>query len=157
MLLKDADEKLTQRVEVRIAAAEAWLQHRHATENKTVMDVVRAVSKTLPLTTSQRFRTCPPTGGSHGIATGKLAVEWMSAVWDNKPVTSLRPSLSFGPPRSCSSATYAVYGRIPKPRSTRHSTLCGKSKTLTGVTTSQILDDDGDAAYDHWRGQRDGI
>ena len=69
-LLKDASDKLAHRVEVRLAAATAWFEHRHATEGEAVISVLRAVSKSAVLTAAQRFQVCPVCD-SFGIATGE--------------------------------------------------------------------------------------
>jgi hypothetical protein len=95
-LLKDASDKLAHRVEVRLAAAEAWLEHRYVTEGKAVMDVVRALSNSAILTHSERFRQCPVCG-SHSIAIGEHSVEYEPADWDKDTgeVTNVVPEVWF--------------------------------------------------------------
>lgn len=82
-LLKDASDKLAHRVEVRLAAAEARLEHRYATEGKAVIDLVRALSNSAVLTHSERFRQCPVCD-SQGIATGEHSVEFEPGDWDRE-------------------------------------------------------------------------
>lgn len=95
-LLKDANDKLAHRVEVRLAAADAWLEHRYATEGKAVLDVVRALSKSAVPPRSERFRQCPVCG-SQGIATGEHSVEYEPADWDKETgeVTDVAPEVWF--------------------------------------------------------------
>jgi len=95
-LLKEASDKLAHRVDVRLAAAEARLEHRYATEGKAVIDVVLAVSKSTVLTADQRFRSCPVCD-SFGIATGEHTVEWVPADWDKESgdVADIEPEVWF--------------------------------------------------------------
>jgi hypothetical protein len=95
-LLRDASNKLAHRVEVRIAAAAAMLERRYATEGEAVVSALRTLSKSAPLTISQRFRACPVCD-SHGIATGGHTVDWFPDDWDKETgeVTNARGEVWF--------------------------------------------------------------
>jgi hypothetical protein len=70
-------------VEVRLAAATAMLERRKAAEGDAVLGVLRAVSESVSLTTSQRLHRCPVCESS-GIATGDHGVEWVPTDWDKE-------------------------------------------------------------------------
>jgi hypothetical protein len=82
-LLKDASDKLAHRVQVRLAAAAAMLKHRYATDGEAVINMLRAVSESAPLTAAQRRRKCPVCD-SFGTATGEHTVDWDVADWDKE-------------------------------------------------------------------------
>ncbi len=82
-LLKDASNKVAHRVAVRLAAAEAMLERRLAVEGETVIQAMRALSKSQPLTGSQRFLVCPVCD-CHGVATGWHDVDWEPDDWDKE-------------------------------------------------------------------------
>jgi hypothetical protein len=83
VLIRDASDKVAQRVEVRLAAAEAWLEQRCATDGEALIEAARTLSSSAPLTDQQRFRTCPVCG-SAGIATGEHSVEYEPDDWDRE-------------------------------------------------------------------------
>jgi hypothetical protein len=95
-LLQDASDKLTQRYEVRRAAADAYLQQRYATEGEAVMKVVIGLSRSFVLADDQRFRECPICGAD-GVATGEHSVEYVPADWDKETgeVTNVAPEVWF--------------------------------------------------------------
>ena len=152
-LLKDASDKLAHRVEVRLAAADAWLEHRYATEGKAVLDVVRALSNSAVLTHSERFRQCPVCG-SQGIATGEHSVEYEPADWDKEAgeVTDVAPEVWF----SARSFRCNVCGL-------RLDSQAEMDKVFDPVWEIEDADwreyeslyDDEDDAYERWREERD--
>jgi hypothetical protein len=79
-----------------MAEAEAWLQRRYATEGETVMQAVRAYTKSLIRDKSQRFRSCPVCG-SDAVATGEHDVVYTPAEWDEESgdVTNVVPEVWF--------------------------------------------------------------
>jgi hypothetical protein len=83
VLIRDASDKVAQRVEVRLAAAEAWLEQRCATDGEALIAAARTLSSSAPLTDEQRFRTCPVCG-SAGITTGEHGVEYEPDDWDRE-------------------------------------------------------------------------
>jgi hypothetical protein len=152
-LLKDASDKLAHRVEVRLAAAGAWLEHRYAAEGKAVLDVVRALSNTAALTNSERFRQCPVCG-SQGIATGEHSVEYEPADWDKETgeVTDVGAEVWF----SARSFRCNVCGL-------RLDSQAEIDKVFDPVWEIEDADwreyeplyDDEDDAYERWREERD--
>jgi len=82
-LLKDASDKVAHRVEVRLAAATAMLERRRATDGEAVINLLRAASKSAPLTGAQRLHACPVCD-SFGIATGEHTVDWEVTDWDKE-------------------------------------------------------------------------
>jgi hypothetical protein len=145
-LLKGASDKLTHRVEVRLAAAEAWLERRYATEGKPVIDVVRAVSNSAVLAADERLRPCPVCG-SKGIATGEHTVEWETGQF-----TNVVPEVWF----SARSFHCNVCGL-------RFDSEAEIDKVFDPIWEIEDADwrgyepdydDDGDAAYERWREER---
>jgi hypothetical protein len=82
-LLMDFSDKLVHRVEVRLASALAMLERRKANDGETVLSVLRALSKSAPLTANQRLCLCPVCD-SFAIATGEHTVEWVPGDWDKE-------------------------------------------------------------------------
>ena len=82
-LLKDADDELAHRVEVRLAAAAAMLERRYAKEGEAVIAALRTLSKSALLAAGQKFHACPVCD-SHDIATGGHTVEWVPDDWDKE-------------------------------------------------------------------------
>ncbi len=82
-LLQDASNKVQHRVEVKLAAAEAELMRRYATEGEAVIDFIRSVSKSAPLSANQRFQVCPVCD-CYGVATGDHTVDWEVSDWDKE-------------------------------------------------------------------------
>jgi hypothetical protein len=152
-LLKDASDKLAHRVGVRLAAAEAWLEQRYATEGKAVIDVVRALSNSAVLTRSERFRQCPVCG-SQGIATGEHSVEYEPTDWDEETgkVTDFTAEVWFG----AQSFRCSVCGL-------RLDSQAEIDKVFDPVWEIEDADwreyeslyDDEDDAYERWREERD--
>jgi hypothetical protein len=82
-LIRDASDKITKLVNVRMAAAEAFLERRSTAEGEALVAAARTLSSSAPLTDEQRFRTCPVCG-SAGIAIGEHSVEYEPDDWDRE-------------------------------------------------------------------------
>jgi hypothetical protein len=82
-LIREASDKIAHHVAVRLAAAEAWLEQRCATDGEALIEAARTLSSSVPLTEGQRFRTCPVCE-SAGVATGKHGVEYAPDDWDRE-------------------------------------------------------------------------
>jgi hypothetical protein len=148
-LLEDALDKLTHRVEVRLAAATASFEHRCTAEGEAVINVLRAVSKSTVLSAAQRFQVCPVCD-SFGIATGQHTVEWVPGDWDKETgdVTAVDGEVWF--------TAHAFRCRVCGLRLDSEAEI-----DAAGIATAwQIEDadwrdyepeDDGDAAYERWR------
>jgi hypothetical protein len=155
-LLKEASDKVAQRVAVRIAAAEAWLDQRQATEGDAVIDMLRALGKTVPLTTSQHFRSCPVCG-SYGIATGEHTVEWVAADFDKETgdVTNAAPEVWF--------SARSFQCRICLLRLDSEAEIDKAFNPVWEIEGADWRDfepdlgDGEDAAYERWREERDGL
>jgi hypothetical protein len=95
-LLKDASDKLTHRVDVRVAGAAAMLTSRYATEGQAVILALQAVSKLAPLADNQRHHKCPVCD-SFGVAAGTHSVHWVVGDWDKETgeVTNVDASVWF--------------------------------------------------------------
>jgi hypothetical protein len=95
-LLKDASDKLTHRVDVKLAAAAAMLKRRTTTEGEAVISLLRTISESAPPTDTQRPHKCPVCD-SFGTATGEHTVDWDVADWDKETgnVTSVAPTVWF--------------------------------------------------------------
>lgn len=154
-LIRDARDKVAQRVEVRLAAAEAWLEQRCTTEGEALVAAAQALSSSAPLTDEQRFRTCPVCG-SAGIATGEHAVKYVPIDWakESGGVTDVDAQVWF----TASSFRYPVC-RL------RLDSMTEIDKAFDPVWQIKDADfrdyepdyDDGDAAYERWREDRHGL
>lgn len=82
-LLKDASDKVTHRVDVRLAGAAAMLRSRYATEGEAVILALQSLSKLAPLADNQRHHNCPVCN-SFGAATGTHDVNWEVGDWDKE-------------------------------------------------------------------------
>jgi hypothetical protein len=155
-LLKEVGGKIAQRVAVRIAAAEASLDQRQATDGDAVIDMLRAIGKSLPLTASQHFRTCPVCG-SYGIATGEHTVRWEAADWDKETgdVTNAEPEVWF--------SAHSFQCQVCRLRLDSQAEIDQAFDSEWEIEDANWRDfepdlaDDGDAAYERWREQRDGL
>jgi len=83
ILLGDFGDKLVNRVEVRLASALAMLERRKSADGETVLSMLRALSKSAPLSPNQRLCLCPVCD-SFAIATGEHSVEWIADDWDKE-------------------------------------------------------------------------
>lgn len=95
-LLNDASDKIAHRVEVKRASATASFESRCTNEGQTVMEMVRALSKSAVLTMDQRLHACPVCN-SFGIAIGGHSVDWQVTDVDKETgdVTHVEPLVLF--------------------------------------------------------------
>jgi hypothetical protein len=95
-LVRDVSDKVTHRLRVKLASAEARFEDRRASEGDDVIRALQALSKTAPLAVNQTRYECPACLSS-GIATGVHAVEYDVADWDKDTgvVTSVVPVVMF--------------------------------------------------------------
>lgn len=154
-LLQGNSDKLTQQCEVRLAAAEAYLEERYAAMGEAVMKVIISLSKSIALDPNQRFHRCPVCGAD-GVAIGEHGVEYEPADWDE---------------------TGAVSNMVPTVWFTAYSFRCNVCWLL--LDSTDLIDkafdpvweieganwrdyepdfyDDGDAAFEQWREERHGL
>jgi len=155
-LLKEASDKVAQRVAVRIAAAEAWLDERQAAEGDAAIEMLRTLGRTVLLTNSQHFRTCPVCG-SYGIATGEHAVDWEASDWDQETgeVTRAEPQVWF--------SAHSFQCRMCRLRLDTEAEIDKVFDPVWEIDDADWrnyepdLSDGEDAAYERWREERDGL
>jgi hypothetical protein len=145
-LLKDASDKLAHRIEVRLAAAAAMLERRIATDGEAVIRLLRATSKTTPLTATQRLHECPVCD-SFGIATGEHTIEW-PLDWDEEAqVVHLPGEVWF--------IAEAFHCRVCGLRLDSQAEIDACFDPVWEIEDADWRDyepePDPDAAYDHWR------
>jgi hypothetical protein len=155
-LPKEARDKVAQRVAVRIAAAEAWLDERVAAEGEDAISMLRTLGRTAALTTSQHFRTCPVCG-SYGIATGEHTVEWVASDFDKETgaITNAEPEVWF--------SAQSFQCRICRLRLDSEAEIDKAFDPVWEIEDASWHDfepdlgDGEDAAYERWREERDGL
>lgn len=151
-LLADASNELQHRVQVKLAAAEAMIERRYQTEGEAVISALRAFSKSGPRTAEQEFYDCPVCG-SGGIATGSHniwgplgeptgipmldAEDWFTAQQFHCPVCNLRLDSAAEIDAAGMETAWEVED--------------------VGRRDREQPIDDGDAAYERWREERDGL
>jgi hypothetical protein len=149
-LLQNASDKLTQRYEVRRAAAEAFVQQRYATDGEPVMKVVIGLSRSFILADDQVFRECPVCGAD-GVAAGEHSVEYVPADWDKETgdVTNVAPEVWF--------AADSFYCNVCRLHLDSTDLIdkafdpCWEIEDADWRDYEPYTDDDGDAAYERWR------
>jgi hypothetical protein len=150
-LLRDAGDKLAQRVKVKLAGAEAMLERQSASYGEAAIRALRTVSRSEPLTDAQRFYACPVCD-CFGIAAGEHTVQWVPAGWDKK-----------------TGRAFELDGEVWFSARAFRCRLCGLRLDSEAEISAAGLDpewkiedadwrdyepdtyDDGDAAYERWR------
>ena len=136
---------------VRLAAAHAMLERRHADEGEAVIKAMRALSRSQSLTRSRRLLVCPVCD-CHGVATGWHDVDWEPDDWDKETgeVTNVYGEVRFNAEqcrcRLCDlrldSEAEIGQARLP---------TAWPIEDADPAEYEPLLLDDDDATYERWR------